>query len=162
MDFDWRKAVSTVAPMIGTALGGPVGGMALKAVSSALLGKEEGSEDEISQAIQIASPEQLSALKEADNKFKVRMRELGIEEKQLKFEDKKDARTMNAKTKARTPAVLAYLLTGMVACMVYGLMKWKIPEANEAIINIVFGAVMTAWIGAMQFFHGATIKDEDR
>ncbi len=37
-----------------------------------------------------------------------------------------------------------------------------LPADNVNIINIVFGSVMTAWIGVMQFFHGATIKDEDR
>ena len=162
MSFDWKSAVRSVAPILGTALGGPIGGAATKMISNALLGKEDGSEDEISMAMQTASPETLVALKEADNNFKVKMKELGIKEKDLVFGDKRSAREMNARTKARTPSILAYILTVMVGCMVYGLMKWTLPEGNVNVINIVFGSVMTVWIGAMQFFHGATIKDDDR
>jgi len=162
MSFDWKSAVKTFAPMLGTALCGPVGGVAVKMVSSALLGREDGTEDEITQAMQTASPDQLLKLKEADNDFKVKMEELGIKKKSLVFNDKSNARLMNSNTKAKTPAILAYILTGMVACIVYGLMKWTIPNANMNVVNIVFGSVMTTWIGACQFFHGATIKDEDR
>ena len=162
MSFDWKSAVRSVAPILGTSLGGPIGGAATKMISNALLGKEDGTEDEISMAMQTASPEALVALKEADNSFKMKMKELGIKEKDLVFGDKRSAREMNARTKARTPSILAYILTVMVGCMVYGLMKWTLPEGNVNVINIVFGSVMTAWIGAMQFFHGATIKDDDR
>lgn len=162
MAFDWKSAVKTFAPMLGTALGGPVVGTATKVLSQVLLGKEDATEDELSLAIQNASPDDILKIKTAENDFKVQMKELDIKEKDLVFGDKRNARAMNMKTKAKTPAILAYLLTAMVAGMVYGLMRWTLPTANVSVINIVFGAIMTAWIGAMQFFHGATIKDDDR
>jgi hypothetical protein len=36
MNMDWKSIVSTVAPWIGTALGGPLGGMAVEAAAKAL------------------------------------------------------------------------------------------------------------------------------
>ena len=162
MGFDWKSAVKSFAPMLGTALGGPVVGTATKLLSSALLGKDDASEEELSMAIQKASPEDILKIKQAEHDFKSRMKELEIKEKDLVFSDKRDARSMQAKTKAKTPAVLAYILTLMVAGMAYGLMRWTIPPENVSVVNIVFGSIMTAWVGATQFFHGATIKDEDR
>jgi len=162
MSFDWKSAVKTFAPMLGTALGGPVVGTATKMLSSALLGKDDATENELSVAIQKASPDDILKIKQAENDFALKMKDLKIKEKNLVFGDKRNARSMNTKTKAKTPAILAYILTCMVACMVYGLMKWTIPEANMNVVNIVFGSVMTTWIGACQFFHGATIKDENR
>ncbi len=161
MDFDWKTAVKTVAPWIGTAIGGPVGGMAAKALSSVLLGKEDASEDEISAAMCGATHEQLLALKQAENDFKVSCRELGLKKLSALVSDKNSSRKMQMATKSKTPAILAYLLTAMVAGMIYALVMLTIPSANKDIINIVFGSVMTAWIGAMQFYHGATIKEDE-
>lgn len=162
MAFDWKSAVKTFAPMLGTALGGPVVGTATKLLSNALLGKDDVTEDELSMAIQNASPDDILKIKQAENDFSIKMKELGIKEKDLVFGDKRNARLMQAKTKAKTPAILAYLVTLMVACMIFALLKYQIPPANKDIINIVFGSVTTVWLGAMQFFHGATIKDDDR
>jgi len=160
--FDWKAAVKTFAPMLGTALGGPVVGTATKMLSEALLGKEDATEQVLAEAIQKASPDDILKIKQAENDFILKMKELKIKEKDLVFEDKNSARQMQVKTKSKTPAILAYLLTAMVAVMVYGLMVYTIPDSNKDIVHIVFGSVMTAWIGATQFFHGATIKDEDR
>ena len=46
-----KSIIQTVAPTIGTAVGGPLGGMAVKAISEALLGKPDGTPDEVSKAI---------------------------------------------------------------------------------------------------------------
>ncbi len=36
MGFDWKSIVSSVAPVLGTALGGPLGGVAARAAMDAL------------------------------------------------------------------------------------------------------------------------------
>jgi len=50
--------VRTVAPSIASAVGGPLAGMATKAISEALLGKPDGSEEELLQAAAKASPKE--------------------------------------------------------------------------------------------------------
>ena len=79
MDFDWKSIVRTVAPVLGTAIGGPLGGLATRTIAGALLGDENATEDQIAAAVQSASPDQLLALKKADEEFKVRMKELDID-----------------------------------------------------------------------------------
>ena len=66
--------LGSVAPSIATALGGPLAGMATKALSLALLGNEEGSEDDLQTALRTASPEQLATVKKIDADFKVQMK----------------------------------------------------------------------------------------
>jgi hypothetical protein len=53
--------------------------MATRAISEALLGKPEGTEEELQRAAASASPEQLLALKQAEQSFAVQMRELDID-----------------------------------------------------------------------------------
>ena len=48
--------LGSVAPSIATALGGPLAGMATKALSQALLGNEDGSEDDLQVALLASSP----------------------------------------------------------------------------------------------------------
>ena len=67
--------VRTVAPSIASAVGGPLAGMATRAISEALLGKPDGTEEELTQAVATATPEQLLALKQAENEFSIKMRE---------------------------------------------------------------------------------------
>jgi hypothetical protein len=71
--------VRTVAPSIASAVGGPLAGMATRAISEALLGKPDGTEAELTEAAAKATPEQLLALKTAEQDFAVKMRELDID-----------------------------------------------------------------------------------
>jgi hypothetical protein len=38
--MNWKSIVKSIAPVLGTALGGPIAGGAIKMLSSALLGNE--------------------------------------------------------------------------------------------------------------------------
>ena len=58
--MDWKSVISTVAPWIGTTLGGPLGGLAITAVAEAL-GLSDKTEDAIKAAITGATPEHLLA-----------------------------------------------------------------------------------------------------
>ena len=82
-DFDWKGLVKTVAPFLGTALGGPVGGVAARAIAGAVLGDEDASQEDVAAALQKANPEMLAKLKEADQKFKVEMGKLELDHARL-------------------------------------------------------------------------------
>lgn len=78
--MDWKTVIGTLAPVLGTALGGPLAGTALKIVSEALLGKPDGTTDEISKSISSGlDPEIILKLREADTAFQVKMREMDID-----------------------------------------------------------------------------------
>lgn len=92
MNAKWKAILGKVAPTLGFALGGPMGAAAAKVVSSSLLGREDGTEDELAAAVAGATPDQLATLKKADQDFKVRMRELDIDVYKLEVEDRTSAR----------------------------------------------------------------------
>lgn len=78
--FDWKSLVAGIAPVLGTALGGPMGGMAAKVIADKVLGKPDATDTEISAALsQGLTPEQIVALKQADNDFNLKMREMDID-----------------------------------------------------------------------------------
>ena len=159
MDFNWKGFVRQVAPTIGTVLSGgnPLVGLGIKAVSNALLGKPDGNEEEISIAMQNASTEDLIKLRDADNKFKLEMKKLGLDEKKLAFDDADSARKREMAVKDKTPAILAYLLTvlfgALLSVLIFGP---EIPEGNKAIIFTMAGSLGTVWIAAMAYYHGSS------
>lgn len=90
--MDWRSIVSAVAPVIGAALGGPLGGMAMSTVAKAVTGNEAASEKDIIKAMTSMSPDALTKLREAENAFVVRMRELDIDVMKISASNTADAR----------------------------------------------------------------------
>lgn len=89
-----KQIVGTVAPALGTALGGPLGGIAGKFVQDALGVDDEAAAVEMLQS----NPDALLKLKEGERAFEARMRELGIDEERLRVDDRGSARTMASAT----------------------------------------------------------------
>lgn len=164
--FDWKELVKGVAPVIGGAFGGPFGGVAVKFMADALLGEStEGKTPEeleamVEDAMKANSPELLAKLKQIDSDFKIKMKELGISESKLGFDDVKDARDRNVKLNDYTPAILAYLVTfgffGVLAVFMFA----KIPEASETVLNIMLGSLGTAWTSIIGFYFGSSRSSE--
>ncbi len=118
MDFDWKAVIRSVAPTIATALGGPLAGAGVAAISQTLLGKKDGTEKEIAAALQGASPEMLLEIKKADQAFAVRMKELDIDIERLTYDDRADARKRESIVKDNTNRTLAFLIVGAFIALV--------------------------------------------
>jgi hypothetical protein len=160
--MDWKQIVGAVAPWIGTALGGPLGGMAVSAVADAL-GLSEKTEEAIKQAISGATPEQMLAIKQADQQFAAHMQELGFQNIQvlakLAADDRANARQREIATGDKTPRNLAYMLVGGAIAiggfLLFGGLKLDSTLAG-VVIGYLFnesGAVTTYYFGeAKQLF----------
>jgi hypothetical protein len=148
--------IGSVAPSIATALGGPLAGMATKALSQALLGNEDGSEDDLKAAMSQANPEQLAALKKIDADFKVQMKSLDIDLERISVDDRKSARSMQVETKDWIPRALAVSVTaGFFAILLYMLVYGLPTSGNEALL-LLLGALQTAWGGIIAFYFGSS------
>ena len=154
--MDWKKLVSTVAPTIGKALGGPLVGTAVQYVSNALLGKPEATDEEIEAALATASPDTLLKLKEAENSFKIQMKELNISEEKLVYDDRANARAREIAVKDRMPALLAIMLVTMFGVALWALFGVEIPEGNKAVIYSMIGSLGTLTITACAYYHGSS------
>jgi len=160
MAVNWKSIVKSIAPVIGTALGGPMAGAAVKMLSSKLLGKEDGTEAELEQFISTASPDQLLQIKQIDNDFKLSMKALDVDVFKLEQEGRANARE-NHKDHFM-PTLICIVLTLVVTVIAVGLMITTIPESNEGILNMIIGQVLTAWIGSVAYWVGTTKSSSDK
>lgn len=60
------------------------------------------------------------------------------------------------------PAILSGVLTGGLLLFVAALMYVNIPDANQRLIDTVFGSYLTAWLGAMGYWFGTTRGSADK
>lgn len=161
--MDISSIINTVAPWIGTALGGPLGGMAVTAAANAL-GLSDKTEAAIKTAIAGATPEQMLALKQADNDFASKMQALGFDSMEkmagLENADRDSARNREIQVKDITPKILAYLVTaGFFGMLVFMLFK-GIPNENRDILNIMLGALGTTFGAVISYYYGSTRGSE--
>lgn len=155
--------VRTVAPSIASAVGGPLAGMATKAISEALLGKPDGTEAELLQAVERATPEQLLALKKAENDFAVQMRELDIDLERIANDDRNSARNREVKTKDWTPRILAALITlGYFGALFYMLSNGLPQHGGSEAMLVMLGTLGTAWGGVVAYYFGSSAGSREK
>ncbi len=107
-----------------------------------------------------ATPEQLLALKQADNDFAVKMRELGIHEVEqlisLGNSDRDSARKREMEVKDNVPRNLAYtLLVGFFAVMGF-LMFATVPVGSRDLLNILLGMLGTSVVSVVSYYFGSS------
>ena len=158
--MDWLKQI---APTIATAMGGPLAGMAIKAISEALLGKPDGTEEELAQAATKATPEQLLALKKAENDFALQMRELDIDLERIAGADRDSARNREIKTKDWTPKLLAGGITiGYFGVLFYMLTHGLPTTGGSEAMLVMLGTLGTAFGGVMAYYFGSSAGSKEK
>jgi hypothetical protein len=148
-----KQIIGSVAPMLGTVLGGPLGGLA-----GSMLAKALGTDDPKAQETMITSgdPEILLKLKAAESELQEHMRELDIDEEKLHFDDTANARAMQVATHDSTPQYLAYLITfGFFATLGYLIVYGK-PQTGGDVMLVMVGALGTAWANIVSFYYGSS------
>ena len=151
-----KGIIGAVAPTIGTALGGPMGGMAAKMVAEAL--GVDNDPKKIEKAIQAATPEQLAELKKIDADFDIKMKELDVDLFALETADIQSARGMFSKD--WTARVIGITVVGGFMGYIF-LVTIQPPEQNsEALINLVLGYLGGLASAIISFYFGASNTDK--
>lgn len=154
--------IGSVAPTIASALGGPVAGMAVRALSGALFGHDEASKDDIMTALANPTGDQLAALKKIDSDFAVQMKALDIDLERIAAGDRASARDMQKETKDWIPRALAVSVTvGFFAILLYMLVYGLPTTGNEALL-LLLGALQTAWGGIIAFYFGSSSGSQQK
>ena len=147
-----KNLVGAVAPTIGTALGGPMGNMAMGKIA-AVLGVSNDQKS-IQQAIQNATAEQMLELKKAEQEFEVQMKELDVDVFKLETQDKQHARGMFSKD--WTARIIGLFSIGGFLGYIF-LVTLQPPEQNsEALINLVLGYLGGLASAIISFYFGAS------
>lgn len=149
------KLIANVAPTIATALGGPVAGMAVKALSSALFGHEDGTEDDIKAALETATPDQLAAIKKVDADFKVQMKSLDIDLQKIAADDRASARNYALISHDLTPRLLAILVVFVWGLVQYFMLTHIVEQSMRELVARLLGTLDSAVFLVLSYYFGS-------
>ena len=154
--MNWKSLLGSIAPTFATALGGPMAGMAVKALSGALLGHEDATEADIGLAMANASPSDILKVKEADNAFKLEMGRIGVDLEQIAANDRSDARAMNTATKDNAPKLLATVIVIGFFATLYTIAFVTIPDSAIQPVSILLGALTAMLTQVGNYYFGSS------
>lgn len=156
MGFDFLKTLAAVAPAIGTAIGGPFGALAGTAIKAALGLATDSTDEATAKALANATPEQLLALKNADNQFKLDLERIGVDLAKIDADDRASARNREAAIKDSIPAVLAIGVTVGFFGLLTAIMLKAPPTESKDLLNIMLGALGAAWASIVSYYFGSS------
>lgn len=159
--MDWIKSI---APLLGTALGGPLGGAAAAFISEKL-GLESNSVEAVTKALNGngLTPDQIVKIKSGEVEFKMFLETNKIDIEKLSVQNTQGARDMQGLTKSHIPGVIAVIIvTGFFAILTCMMLGWlKVSDQQSLLIllgalSAGFGAVLNFYFGSS---HGSQNKD---
>tara|TARA_R110002020_G_scaffold461823_4_gene680998 strand:+ start:1873 stop:2400 length:528 start_codon:yes stop_codon:yes gene_type:complete len=162
MKTKWKNLLTQVAPSIATAIGGPAAGAAVGYLSEALLGKKDGTNEEIEAALSKATPDELLRIKEAGNAFDLKMKELDIDITKIDSDDRKNARSMAVNTSLWPQICLSAIFIVGYFILIYFIFsgKFTVQASIRDMSNLLIG-ILTAGIPMiLRFWFGGSIHDE--
>jgi hypothetical protein len=155
-----KSILATVAPLLGTAIGGPFGGLA-----GALLSKALGTTDPkaMEAAITSTDPDILLKLKQADTDFQTQMKALQISEEKLSFDDTANARAREIAVKDWTPRIIAYLVILLVLVAEGSMFFVGQPKAMDGVVlGRILGTLDSALMLVLGYYFGSSAGSSNK
>ena len=166
------EALLGLAPNLATALGGaaggPVGASLARAAVSVVgdkLGLEEqlaADPDEVLAALNVATPEQLAAIRRGDQEFQSKMREHDLDEERIHAGDRASARNLQAVTRAWVPGVVGVTVFIGFFGILTTLIFHDPPDSADDILKIMLGSLGTVLVQVTNFFFGSSRSSQSK
>ena len=158
--MNWKELVGSVAPVLGSALGGPFGGMAGKWLAGEMGVEEQALEDTVINS----NPDIMYKIKELDNKFKLEMKRLGLEEKQLHADDRDSARKLATSTTIWPQVILSIIYDAAFCLICYSLFTQEISfsETQQTLVTYIMGILSAALIQVNNFWFGSSSGSKEK
>ena len=152
--------LTQIAPGIATALGGPLAGIAVSAISKAL-GIDE---KEVQKTIESGklSADQLASLKQAEIELQAKAQELGLNFEKLSVDDRKSAREMQISTKSLVPALLSILVVTVWGLIQYFLLTHVIAQEMRELVARILGTLDAALLLVLNFYFGSSSGSQSK
>tara|TARA_A100000171_G_C2127817_1_gene144693 strand:- start:1088 stop:1552 length:465 start_codon:yes stop_codon:yes gene_type:complete len=149
-----KSVLGALAPTLGAAVGGPLGGQA-GAIISKVLGVPNNPKS-IESAMNNITADQMVELKKAEKDFEVQMKELEVDVFRLETEDVQDAR--NKFSNDWTPKFLGVLcLVGFFGYI--GLVTlYPQPDSSDDVVMLVIGSITGIATAVISFYFGSSNK----
>jgi hypothetical protein len=149
--MEWLKQI---APTIATAMGGPLAGMAVSAISKAIGVDEKDVGDLINNNKLTA--DQIAQVKLAEIELQKQAQDLGLNFEELAVSDRKSAREMQVATRSWVPPLLAASVTIGFFAILGGMMFGRMSVADNTALTMMLGSLGTAWTGIIAYYFGSS------
>ena len=149
-----KSVLGALAPTLGAAVGGPLGGQA-GAIISKVLGVPNNPKS-IETAMNNITSEQMVELKKAEKDFELQMKQLEVDIYKLETEDIQDAREKFSND--WTPKFLGVLcLVGFFGYI--GLVTlYPQPDSSDDVVMLVIGSITGIATAVISFYFGSSNK----
>jgi len=157
--MDWTSILKSIAPTVGTALLGPLGGVAVSALGN-ILGVSDATQDKIASAIQAGqmTPEQISKIKELELEYQNNEKERGFRYAELAFKDRDSARVNNVAGGVQHHIfwLSVLLLCVTIGCEIFVLFTGYPTQIPEIIVGRVLGLMDAVATMVLAYWYGTT------
>jgi len=156
---DWLK---TLAPLLGTALGGPLGGAAAAFLADKL-GIESKTVEAVTEVLNSGkmTPDQIANIKLAELDFKKFTETNKIDVMRIEAGDRDSARKMQIATQSKMPAVITIMVTVGFFGVLTALLLTPDLKANE-IVLVMVGQLSAVWGACVAFYVSTTYSSANK
>lgn len=155
--------LKTLVPMLGTALGGPFGGIAAGFIAEKL-GLEGKTVDAVTKALSDnkMTADQVTAIRLAEIDFTKFLAQNEISLAQLEVTNTQGAREMQMTVKSKTPDILAVIIVtgffGILIAMMLGLLS----VTDQQALLILLGSLSAGFGAVLNFFFGSSRGSQNK
>lgn len=156
--MSWKSLVRAIAPTIGSALSGPLGGAATKFLTDAFLPDGDDSEGNLDKFLMSANPDALTKLKELELEFKAKTEALEVDVFKLEVADRESAREMAADAGMWPQIMFSLIFFVAYFGLIYSLFSGQIvlDDSIRDISNILIGVITASLPGIINFWFGSS------
>lgn len=145
-----KNVISTIAPTLGAALGGPLGALAGNVISAAL------GDGDVEQALLTQKPETLLALRKAEQDFEIKLQELGVEKERIAMADRASARDLAKVNMKPQMAISATFLGGYFLILILRMSGIFDGEQEDKVVDNLLTALTYGVPLILAFWFGST------
>lgn len=151
-----KSIIGAVAPTLAGMLGGPLAGVAVGALSKAVLGTEEGTIADIGNAVvQGIKPEVWAEIKRAELNIVLELEKLSTKKHEIDAADRASARARQIAMKDRSTVVLAWLLIGAFIGTSIGVLFGNL-KADSVLAGTIIGYVFAMAQQVVGYYFGSS------
>ena len=160
--MNWQDVLKTVAPTVASALLGPMGGIAVAAIGSAI-GIDAPTQDKIAKAFTAGqlTPEALEKIKLLELDYQNQEKERGFKYAELTGKDRDSARQMQIATHSRMPAIITIMVTIGFFSVLGALLAMPELKTNE-IVLVMVGQLSAVWGACVAFYVSTTYSSASK
>ena len=157
-----RDILAAVAPTVATALGGPLAGVATRAIAPKMLGRDDATGDEVQKAVVSANGADLLKLKELEAEFAKHLKDADINLEQIASDDRSSARNRQARMKDWTPTVLGLaIIIGFFGALAY-IFFYGLPDSGSEVLLLMIGSLGAMTTQVANYYFGSSAGSKSK